>query len=349
MTVKLDHLSLPGYIPQRYISYRGNRVDLTQTEFNKVIENLPEKFFNEVEKLYSFIVKTDSDGNTDYFTEIEKKFFDFRTREYITKKTKINISVEERNFLYRFFKDSFNVFYIEKADDFYNKILGSIGDISVAADKLRSLRDEFLRESDKYMLIDFPISPEEREMWLTYRQELRELTSQDAWPDDIENIKFPISPEPERQAIALWSRLNISDIIGNQLNVNDLRNKLFTTIEKYASLSVKVGVLSSLSSLNIPLFREQNLLPEEIAQIESDLTSIATGAEYESFVLDNEFSGTELENKYHESLRLLDEKINYINSKLSECNANFTVNDIIEQVVKDSVLTNEANKIIDNL
>jgi len=40
---------------------------------------------------------------------------------------------------------------------------------------LRAERNRLLTESDKYMLVDYPISEEQREAWKTYRQALRDM------------------------------------------------------------------------------------------------------------------------------------------------------------------------------
>lgn len=48
------------------------------------------------------------------------------------------------------------------------------------ADK-RAERDFLLFTSDKYMLSDFPITEEEREKWVAYRQYLRDYTKQENW------------------------------------------------------------------------------------------------------------------------------------------------------------------------
>lgn len=48
------------------------------------------------------------------------------------------------------------------------------------ADK-RAERDFLLFNSDKYMLSDFPITEEEREKWVAYRQYLRDYTKQENW------------------------------------------------------------------------------------------------------------------------------------------------------------------------
>ena len=47
----------------------------------------------------------------------------------------------------------------------------------------RADRDRLLQNSDKRMLPDFPISAEEKELWLLYRQYLRNITDDPAFPN----------------------------------------------------------------------------------------------------------------------------------------------------------------------
>ena len=53
-------------------------------------------------------------------------------------------------------------------------------------DEMREQRDKLLRECDHCALPDFP----SRELWLTYRQELRDFQS--IW---VEGMEFPTKPE----------------------------------------------------------------------------------------------------------------------------------------------------------
>lgn len=48
-------------------------------------------------------------------------------------------------------------------------------------EEIRAERDELIQNSDKYMLVDFPITEEEREKWVAYRQYLRDYTKQENW------------------------------------------------------------------------------------------------------------------------------------------------------------------------
>lgn len=57
----------------------------------------------------------------------------------------------------------------------------------------RDRRNKYLSYSDKYAIVDYPISAEEREQWLAYRQALRDVTSQAGFPH---NIEWPTPPRP---------------------------------------------------------------------------------------------------------------------------------------------------------
>ena len=57
------------------------------------------------------------------------------------------------------------------------------------AEMKRADRDRLLQDSDIRMLPDFPISAEEKELWLLYRQYLRDITKDPAFPNvDVLNF-----------------------------------------------------------------------------------------------------------------------------------------------------------------
>ena len=79
----------------------------------------------------------------------------------------------------------------------YNQIIaenpereGEIGTADVASISVRERRDTLLAESDWRVLPDNP-SPSP-EAWKTYRQQLRDLPSQEGWPF---NVVWPEKPE----------------------------------------------------------------------------------------------------------------------------------------------------------
>ena len=50
-------------------------------------------------------------------------------------------------------------------------------------EKVRFNRDQYLRETDKYMLSDYPVSEEEREKYRAYRRYLRDYPETAEWFD----------------------------------------------------------------------------------------------------------------------------------------------------------------------
>ena len=55
-------------------------------------------------------------------------------------------------------------------------VVGSIPPIEVALDLIRMKRNELLNECDFYLIPDYPITTEKKNEWITYRQNLRDIT-----------------------------------------------------------------------------------------------------------------------------------------------------------------------------
>ena len=82
-------------------------------------------------------------------------------------------------------------------NDLYNKgelkisINKAVDEELLSAEVLRK-RNTLLKESDLYMVDDYPISKEKKEEMKAYRQSLRDITKQKSFPDDI---VWPKKPE----------------------------------------------------------------------------------------------------------------------------------------------------------
>lgn len=50
---------------------------------------------------------------------------------------------------------------------------------------IRNRRDYYLKKSDRYMTLDFPITEEKRDQWRQYRQALRDIPNQPGFPDSV--------------------------------------------------------------------------------------------------------------------------------------------------------------------
>ena len=58
-------------------------------------------------------------------------------------------------------------------------------------EEIRARRDQLLTESDRYMLLDYPIDEDQRERWKEYRQALRDMPES----CDMNNPVWPTKPE----------------------------------------------------------------------------------------------------------------------------------------------------------
>lgn len=63
------------------------------------------------------------------------------------------------------------------------RIIEVIPELTVEEQKaeVRAVRDKLLQETDKYLIIDYPISAEEKEKYKKYRTYLRNYTENDEW------------------------------------------------------------------------------------------------------------------------------------------------------------------------
>ena len=57
--------------------------------------------------------------------------------------------------------------------------------IEVTEESVRSKRDNLLNESDRYMLPDYPISDNGKQLWVDYRQALRDIPNQPGFPQEV--------------------------------------------------------------------------------------------------------------------------------------------------------------------
>lgn len=55
----------------------------------------------------------------------------------------------------------------------------------------RAKRNELLSETDRYMIVDFPIDDNVRKDVVAYRMKLRDITKQEGFPKDIEWPELP--------------------------------------------------------------------------------------------------------------------------------------------------------------
>ena len=66
--------------------------------------------------------------------------------------------------------------------------------------QVRSVRNQYLEQTDKYMIVDYPITDDERELYKQYRTYLRDYTLSENWwesnPLKFEEWNKPKEPDP---------------------------------------------------------------------------------------------------------------------------------------------------------
>ena len=66
-------------------------------------------------------------------------------------------------------------------------------------EQVRAVRNQYLEQTDKYMITDYPISDEERELYRQYREYLRDYTLSENWwehsPKDFSTWKEMLTEE----------------------------------------------------------------------------------------------------------------------------------------------------------
>ena len=66
--------------------------------------------------------------------------------------------------------------------------------------QVRSVRNQYLEQTDKYMIADYPITDDERELYKQYRTYLRDYTLSENWwesnPLKFEEWNKPKEPDP---------------------------------------------------------------------------------------------------------------------------------------------------------
>jgi len=346
LSIKIQHLPTLGQMGS-HVTYRQRNHLMSSDQVTWVMENLDSKWTNENDKLYTYRVTSDDDGNIQYECEMLKHVFDFRTREYRDKVYRKEVTVEERDYLYNFFKDAYSKFIIESIDDFYNNVMVTVGDRPLVATRLVEIRNELLRDSDKYMLIDFPISDEERQKWIDYRAELRSLTEQTAYPYDFANIVLPVAPDSVAQFDILKNYMNVDGSLMNELGPAFMQTGIDSMVRGFVNASTKLEILKVLSDMKIPVFVEQNMSAERIQSLSGDMNEAMRQMEdFQNIVEQNPL---ETEQEWTDAIAYLDAKLAGMDEKLAEFNLGFTVSDILTQVIEDSRHNAEAQEIVEGL
>ena len=347
MSTQILHVILqPKYsgdikVKQRIV-YKNNSLDLTDEERSSLEADLPEFWHTDKDRLTRYQKYDDM-----YFCERYKDYFDYATRETKKKYYKFDVATDEQaQQLYVFFLNQYSKIKINRIENLYKEVQSRIGDISYVQYSLLETRDALLKESDYTQMPDYPMSDGDREIWKKYRQDLRDLTSQQAWiSGDIINVVMPVSPAPESQLKLLRESLGNVTSIPSDLMDDEIQNYLNGNynelISKVSQTTIKFEILKALGQMKLPVFDfNYSALADSRNYFDESLYAVQEELEDESLLPSDWWQTV---------TRDVDALISNINDRLSSFNINFTINDVITSILEENMKRVEAERLIETV
>lgn len=330
LSFRLERKKYDNQYVQRYILYNGDMLYLTDEQFDDLIVKIPEVWNSDKDRLIYFSMTDDNK----FVCYRNKDTYNYATKEVIQKGYYFDAATEkEVSNLVSIVLNYYTNLVITNTQKFYDDIIESLSETSFTKQKILELRDQELKKSDFMFNLDYTFkTEEEKQNWINYRQQWRDITTSDFWiNDDFINLQLPVSPNAEnlffsmRQTLTSYYPTNSlgSDYleeIGKVINKSGYE-KLYNNFTK---LSLQISILNALTELNIPLGFDE----EKMSKIRDILykNSISNSEDDE-----NTDSLTIVENYLAE----VERKISLVDSTLSEINANFKVTDIINSMLED--------------
>lgn len=351
LTVNLEPKFYTAHIPRQSINYRGYSLDLTETDYEEVISLLPEYWHTEKDKMLRFVAFSDKS----FYCERVKEVFNYTTRETEQKVYKFDAATTEQvTQVFNLFLDYFSKKRITIIEDLYDTIIHKIRDLSYIEYNLLQSRDKILKDTDYMFLSDYNFSSaEEKEKWSVYRQEWRDITKQEAWKTrDYGDLIIPVSPNPASELCVLMDEIRyvaqqsafpkkiIDDIVSIYENSPPI-----DIVKKFAEVQIKCEVMRTLSDMKLPIF-DINIssLEESISEIQD----IPAQMIRDDILIEEENPKTWWET----GIQKLEEKISIINNQLREYDLNFSIVDILNELVennKRNISEYEAVKLLEDI
>lgn len=135
----------------------------------------------------------------------------------------LNVDYDLIHFEDGYEKPTKDVFYTK-----YNELLRNI-----RLEKLRSLRNEKLQQSDFTMLSDKQLSLENETEWMEYRQALRDI------PSTTEDPENPLWPEPPKVKITTSGSTTKADLQAEKVKTKNLEALVLTLISRVQKLETR--------------------------------------------------------------------------------------------------------------
>lgn len=322
----------PRFFPERYINYRGKKVLLTEENYDELKPLFSSFWHTDADRLLRFEVY--EDGRYDCLRE--KSVYNFATKQTEEKLYKFdNAKKEKVDELMSVITSFYNTLETRNIEEYNQKVIDSITRLEVVKNILLAMRKKFLQDSDYIFTSDYPMEESVRQEWITYRQELRDITEQEAWVENrLTEIQFPVSPSARLQ------QLESMYLIFNQaLYATDFTNEIETVLKtvegvtpdqyvrNFVEIQIKTDILRTIRNLKIPEL--------DAGFFDSDDYGFTISSETASNFED-------LVNK----IRSYEDQIN---ERLSSVNMGFTVADLIKKVSDRISASEESHQVLTEL
>jgi len=240
--------------PRRMV-YHGQLIVLTQEEYEDLYAKLPEFWNTDNDKLINFRYTTE---NT-YFCERVKRVYNYATKEWVDTSYVFDAGSKEAvDELLQVFVTFYQEYKLKEVKNINDEILNNVKDLSYVKMIILNSRDRMLKNTDFMFTADYKFKDESmKELWSSYRQELRDITDQDAWKNnDYANIKIPVAPLPVNQLADLVSEIE-SYVPAHFKGFTDdstLTENVENIVQSMTQYMIKNQIIDGISKMSLPLF-----------------------------------------------------------------------------------------------
>lgn len=176
--------------------YKGKILVFTEDDLNKLTTSLPSVWWNDKDRMIYFTYYADGS----YYCEREKTVYNYAIKDTVSLPYEFTVlSQSEAHTVYlimcKFFEDIRLKQLIDEKEELRKKIFNEFDYIKV---DFTGTRRKLLIDSDWTQLSDVLLVMDEnkKNMWIKYRQYLRDMTDLDAWKNaEYINVVFPASPD----------------------------------------------------------------------------------------------------------------------------------------------------------
>lgn len=178
---------------QKQVNYRGITRDISDTYWKDEIgPRLYPNWDSDKDKL----IQLNYYDNGSFHAKRRKFVKNFSTNQYEWKDYEMEAyEVEEAKELFNLLKEAFYLIDSVEKENFQKELANAHYEASnVSWFGIRLVRQFLLEDSDWVFLPDTVISDEEKEMWKTYRQALRDIPQIDTYIEPTD-VLFPLSPK----------------------------------------------------------------------------------------------------------------------------------------------------------